>query len=305
MIVSGHHDGARAAGLALVEERDEALQELGGHRVGLPRRESNERHFFDAFHLHGQDFTIIDAMRVLFVVPAFNEEEALPAVVRDLLALRVPGTVDSAVLVVDDGSSDRTAEVAAAAGARVLRMCKNLGIGGAVQAGLRVALREGFDVAVQVDGDGQHPPAEIPRLLAAFAPGSPGAKPDLVVGARFQTAGFHSTALRRLGSWWLGKVLRALGVRTTDPTSGFRAYGRRALALFDRVYPYDYPEPEALAIAARAGLDTVEVPVTMRERQGGASSIGAVAAPYYMIKVTLALVLTSLRTRRTARGESR
>ena len=178
----------------------------------------------------------------------------------------------------------------------MLRLCRNLGIGGAVQSGLRLAYREGFDFAVQIDGDGQHPPSELGRLvepLVEVAPGSRGR-------TRYRDKNnFRSTVLRRLGSWWLRMILRVLTrLRITDPTSGFRLYGARALQLFDETYPYDYPEPESLAIARAAGLSVAEMPVTMRERQGGTSSIAGLSTIYYMFKVTIAVVLTYVRALR-------
>jgi glycosyltransferase involved in cell wall biosynthesis len=240
-------------------------------------------------------------VKLLVVIPAYNEEEALPSVLRELDEQRkaLPHTIDA--VVIDDGSGDHTSEVAFSAGARVVRLCRNLGIGGAVQAGLRVALREGYDVAVQLDGDGQHPPAELAKLLATQnGPGSP----DLVVGTRFATkGGFRSTPMRRLGAWWMRVILRVLGLKVTDPTSGYRLYGRRALELYDWAYPYDYPEPEALAMARAAKLKVLEVPVTMRERQGGTSSIAGLSAPYYMLKVTLAVVLAFVRSRARTQGD--
>jgi glycosyltransferase involved in cell wall biosynthesis len=234
-------------------------------------------------------------MRVLIVVPALNEAVALPGLIAGLRAVIDEHRLDAEIAVVDDGSTDRTAKVSSAAGARVLPLCRNLGIGGAVQTGLRVAQREGFDCAVQVDGDGQHPPAEVPNLLRRYAEG-PAA--DLVVGTRYHSGdSFRSTALRRLGGRWLVLWLRLVsGLRVTDPTSGFRLYGARALSLFAQNYPYDYPEPESLAVARAAGLHIAEVPVRMRPRQGGRSSIFGLGAAYYMIKVTLAVVLSYLRT---------
>jgi hypothetical protein len=237
-------------------------------------------------------------MRVLVVVPALNEEEAIGGLLDELRAHA--GAVPFDVAVIDDGSTDHTAAIAAARGARVLRLCRNLGIGGAVQAGIRLAQREGYDAALQVDGDGQHPPSEVPRLLAALQ--QPEA-PDVVVGSRYLTpGGYRSTLLRRLGGWWLALWLRLVaGVKVSDPTSGFRAYGPRALLLYERDYPYDFPEPESLATAAAAGLVVAEAPVTMRQRQGGRSSIGGFRAFYYMVKVTLAVLLSHHRSGRRHR----
>jgi glycosyltransferase involved in cell wall biosynthesis len=233
--------------------------------------------------------------RALVVIPCLNEEAALPRVVADVRAAAAALPAEITVLVVDDGSTDGTARLARALGVRVVRLCRNLGIGGAVQTGLRVAAREGFDCAVQLDGDGQHPAAEMGALFVGFA-AEPA--PDLVIGSRFAGSGaFRSTFMRRVGIRWLALLLGLLvRVRVTDPTSGFRLYGPRALAQFDEVYPYDYPEPESLALAKVAGLRVAEVPVTMRERQGGASSIGGLDSGWYMIKVTFAVLLTFLRS---------
>lgn len=235
-------------------------------------------------------------MRLLLVIPAFNEQDSLGGLLTEIKALPPIAGATIEAVVVDDGSSDRTQEVARANGARVLRLCRNLGIGGAVQAGLQLAHREGFDAAVQMDGDGQHPPGELARLLDA-------PRADLIVGTRYTqgTSGFRSTALRRLGSSWLRGILRMVGVKVSDPTSGFRLYGPRALRLFSDSYPYDFPEPESLAMARAAGLTVSEVSVTMRERQGGQSSISGYTSIYYMFKVTLAVVLAYLRTNRRAR----
>jgi glycosyltransferase involved in cell wall biosynthesis len=242
-------------------------------------------------------------VRVLLIIPAYNEQQALGGLLAEIKALPPADGITFEPVVVDDGSADRTAEVAQAGGARVLRLCGNLGIGGAVQSGLRLAYREQFDAAIQIDGDGQHPPSELARLLGPARGDSP---PDLIVGTRYRDKdNFRSTLLRRLGSWWLRTILRVVaGVKVSDPTSGYRVYGPRALRLFDTVYPYDFPEPEALAIARATGLTVAEVPVQMRERQGGRSSIAGFSTVYYMFKVTIAVVLTYMRTRlRKARDD--
>jgi glycosyltransferase involved in cell wall biosynthesis len=234
-------------------------------------------------------------VRLLIIIPAFNEQEALAGLLAEIRSLSPADLgVEIETVVVDDGSTDRTSDIAREGGARVLRLCRNLGIGGAVQSGLRLAHRERFDFAAQVDGDGQHPPQELARLVAA---GKADPAPDLVVGTRYTDKNnFRSTALRRLGSWWLRVLLRIVTrQRLTDPTSGFRLYGARALRKFDETYPYDFPEPESLAIARAAHLRICEVPVTMRERQGGRSSILGFSTIYYMLKVTIAVLLTYVR----------
>lgn len=229
-------------------------------------------------------------LRVAVIVPAYNEAPNLPRLAAALRA-HAPGCD---VCVVDDGSTDGTAAVAAALGWTVLRLPVNLGIGGAVQAGYLWALERGHDVAVQIDGDGQHDPAFLGALLAPLQQGSA----DVVIGSRFLSeGGFRSTAVRRAGIRYLSWFLRLrCGARVTDATSGFRAAGRRAIELFARYYPSDYPEPEAIALARRAGLRLAEVAVRMNERAHGRSSITALRTLYYLVKVSLALVLLPPRT---------
>jgi hypothetical protein len=236
------------------------------------------------------------AMRLLIVIPAFNEEDALEALLEEVLSTRARLPCASDVVVIDDGSSDGTARVATACGVRLVRLCRNVGIGGAVQTGLRLAWREGFDYAVQIDGDGQHPPMEIARLVSRIEGPSP---PDIVVGSRRLAArGYQSPPARRLGQIWLRAWLYVVcRLTATDPTSGFRLYGPRALAFFQKSYPYDFPEPESLAAARAGGLRIVDEPVGMRARRGGRSSIGGLQSVYYMIKVTLAVALAYLRNR--------
>jgi len=229
--------------------------------------------------------------RGLVIVPAYNEERAIRAVVER--ARRESPGFD--VVVVDDGSTDCTAQVAEAAGAQVLRHPFNLGIGGAVQSGYRHAFDEGYELAVQVDGDGQHDPAEIEALMRAM--GTDGV--DMVYGSRFlENSGYRAPAGRRFGirlfSFVLSKLVRQ---RVTDPTSGFRLCNRRAIELFARDYPHDYPEVEAILMVHAHRLRMMEVPVRMNTRQGGRSSITSMESAYYMLKVLLAIFVGLFRRR--------
>ncbi len=227
--------------------------------------------------------------RVLIIVPAFNEARSLPGVLRALRA--ACPTYD--ICVVDDGSSDATSTVAARAGATVLRHAINLGIGGAVQVGYLWAREHDYDAAIQIDGDGQHDPAYIEEAIRPIVAG----RADVVIGSRFiGSGGFRSTFVRRAGIHYLTWFLRLrCGARITDPTSGFRAAGRKAIALFAAWYPSDYPEPEAIAFATRNHLSLCEVPVRMLEREHGESTISAWRSLYYLVKVSIALVLLPTR----------
>lgn len=221
--------------------------------------------------------------RVLVIVPAYNEQDCIVETVR-----RIKETGYDYV-VVNDGSKDNTLKLCRENGINVLDLPQNLGIGGAVQAGHKYAQHYGYDIDVQVDGDGQHDPSYIPQLVKMIEDGA-----DLAIGSRFvqETDGFQSTWLRRVGITWLSGLLKLLaGKIVTDPTSGFRASGRRAIELFCENYPMDYPEPESIALALQNGLSLSEIPVNMLERQGGSSSIGGFSSVYYMIKVTLAIIL--------------
>ena len=233
------------------------------------------------------------APRVLIVVPAFNEAKSLPQLVRALNA-ECPGCD---VVIIDDGSRDNTREVLKGL-ARAITLPCNLGIGGAVQTGWQVALREEYDFAIQVDGDGQHPPHEIPKLLRAMQESlENGEGVDLVVGSRFRSnGGFKSTATRRMGICFFALMLSGIcRTRITDPTSGFRILSRRAIRLLAQRYSEDFPEVEALVVAHRAGLRILEVPVEMAERSAGRSSIGAIKSLLYMLKVPLAIFMNLLR----------
>ena len=225
--------------------------------------------------------------RALAIVPALNEGASVGGVIGDLRRAGLD------VLVVDDGSTDDTADAARRAGARVVTLPFNLGIGGAVQTGYLAAVQGGYDVAIQVDGDGQHPADQIPKLLRELQTG----EVDLVIGSRFlESTEYRPSRARQLGirlfAWVVSRIVR---VPMTDTTSGFRAAGPRAVQLFARSYPHDYPEVEAVLLATRSGLRVREVPVRMRDRQGGTSSITRGRAVYYMIKVLLAVLMQLLR----------
>jgi glycosyltransferase involved in cell wall biosynthesis len=229
------------------------------------------------------------AVRRIAIVPAFNEQESVTQVIEEIRAF----DPDFDIVVIDDGSIDATSAAAAGLGAHVVRLPFNLGIGGAVQTGFRYAFENGFAIAVRVDGDGQHDPAQLGVLLAPVLAD----EADIVVGSRFATdGGYRSSRSRRLGITLLARTLSAIvGRRVTDPTSGFQALNRRAIALFAADYPHDYPEVEAALMVHKHRLRMTEVPVQMRERTAGQSSIGALASVYYMVKVLLALFVGLFR----------
>ncbi len=229
------------------------------------------------------------SLRILVITPAYNEAANIRNLVLDVR--REFPIAD--VLVVNDGSADDTARLAEEAGAIVLSLPFNLGIGGAVQTGYVFAYEQGYDVAIQVDGDGQHDPAYLPVLMAPLEDG----RADLVIGSRFVgPLSFRSSLARRVGIQWFAWIISLLiGQKVTDTTSGFRAVSREVIEFFACAYPQDYPEPEAVVVAHRAGFCIREVPVEMRVRQGGRSSINLWRSAYYMIKVTLAILLSVLR----------
>jgi glycosyltransferase involved in cell wall biosynthesis len=227
----------------------------------------------------------IDALRALIIVPAFNEEDAVGGVIEDIRAALPNATP----LVIDDGSRDRTGMIAHAYGARVVRLPFNLGIGGAVQTGYRIGAEEDFDVVVQVDGDGQHPAAAARTLLGALLDSDA----NYVIGSRFTEGGCYRASRARRSGIRLFARLVSMIIRqpVTDTTSGLRAADRQAIRVFAEHYPHDYPEVEAVILAKRAGLRISEVPVDMRQRVSGRSSITPFRSLYYMVKVTLAVLV--------------
>lgn len=228
-------------------------------------------------------------MKVLIIIPAFNEEETIVSFVEECRSV-VP---DYDFVIVNDCSTDETLPLLRAHGYPILNLPVNLGIGGAVQTGYLYARDNGYDVAIQMDGDGQHDPKDLFALLEPIRH----EEADLVVGSRFVLGnGFQSSAMRRLGISILRAAIRLrTGYAATDPTSGFRAANRRIIELFSSDYAQDYPEPESLVTALKSGAKVRDVPANMRERKGGVSSISEIRAIYYMCKVTLAVLLHTPR----------
>ena len=232
-------------------------------------------------------------MKIAAIVPAYNEEKAITAVVNDILQTAQIQNLSITVVVVNDCSKDSTSEIISKLNCVALDLPINLGIGGAVQTGFKYAFENGFDFAIQIDGDGQHPASEIPKLINAIKENNL----DVVIGSRFVSKeGFQSSLVRRMGInyfKWLNRFL--VGVVVNDSTSGFRLINKKALEIVSEYYPDEYPEPEAVILYSLNKLKIGEVSVNMRERQGGVSSIGAVSSVYYMFKVSLAIFYTFIR----------
>jgi len=226
---------------------------------------------------------------LLILVPAFNEAAAIGRVVQEIRGV-VPGVP---VVVVDDCSKDATACIAREAGARVLRLPFHLGLGGAVQAGYRLAFELGFDYVIRVDGDGQHDPAYIAKIYEALRTNAC----EMVIGSRFEDRAVnHSSFLRGLGIRFFRLVLRPiLGKPVHDPTSGFVGVNRAALQVFSTSFPLEYPEIETLVVLQRKRFRFVEIPCRMRERMGGRSSITAVKSLYYIFHVLMGVFVNVLK----------
>ncbi len=229
--------------------------------------------------------------KILVLIPAYNEQSSVGAVI-DEIRLSLPACD---VVVINDGSKDRTAEVVREKKAFLLEHDINLGIGATVQTGLKFARERGYQIAVQVDGDGQHDPNDLPRLIAPIIRD----ETDIVIGSRFLGPSvFVSSLPRRVGIFFFSCLNFALtGKWITDPTSGFRAMNRKVIEFFAGHYPNDYPEPEVLVTLYKVGSRISEVPVTMKARQAGISSISFRRAFYYMFKVTFSMVVEIFRGR--------
>lgn len=235
-------------------------------------------------------------MKTLIIVPCYNEQETIAALYHEI---RDKTAYD--VLVVNDCSTDDSRAILRKEGIPHLDLPLNLGIGGAVQAGYRYALSNGYDIAVQLDGDGQHDPEQVGSLIAPIEQGDA----DLVIGSRYiDKKGYQSSAIRRVGIRFFKVLIYCLsGKRITDATSGFRAVNRKAMTLFDVYYAKDYPEPESNVLALKNKLRVIEIPASMRERQGGVSSIKAMQPVYYMLKVSLGIIVSStIRAKQQGKG---
>ncbi|HLC82490.1 MAG TPA: glycosyltransferase family 2 protein [Bacteroidia bacterium] len=232
-------------------------------------------------------------MKIATIVPAYNEEKAIANVVSDILLVAQSQNLAITVIVVNDCSKDSTSEIISKLNCVALDLPVNLGIGGAVQTGFKYAFENGFDYAIQIDGDGQHPASEIPKLINASKENNL----DVVIGSRFMSKeGFQSSAVRRFGIKyfkWLNRFL--VGIKINDSTSGLRLINKKTLEIVSEYYPDEYPEPEAIILYSLNKLKIGEVSVNMKERQGGVSSISSVSSIYYMFKVTLAIIYTFIR----------
>lgn len=233
-------------------------------------------------------------MKALIIIPAYNEQENIIKTCNEVKNLKIKGTTVD-YIVINDASKDDTKKICIENNINFIDLPCNLGIGGAVQTGYKYAYKNNYDIAIQFDGDGQHDAGYIKDLIEAIKSGG-----DLIIGSRYisDINEFKSTPMRRMGSnilkWLIRKCVKQV---ITDPTSGFRACNTKIIKLFATDYPIDYPEPETIATVAKKGYIIKEIPVEMNERIGGISSINTLNSVYYMIKVCLAIILTSIFTK--------
>lgn len=239
--------------------------------------------------------------KIAIIIPCFNEEANVVKLYNEIKQTILPARYEITAVFINDCSTDSTKEVLKSNKLTHIDLPINLGIGGAVQTGFKYALQNNFDIAIQMDGDGQHPPSELEKIIMPIY----NHQSDVVIGSRYITKeGFQSSRLRRIGInyfKWLNK--RLCGVVINDSTSGYRALNKRALEIVSDYYPDEYPEPEAIILFSLNNLKIIEAPVFMRERQGGESSIRAYKTIYYMIKVTLSTLFlyASIRLNKKSR----
>lgn len=225
----------------------------------------------------------------LIIIPAYNEEASIAKVVKDIED-KAPAFD---YVIINDCSKDSTPGICRKNGYNFVDLPLNLGIGGAVQTGYKYAYENGYEYAVQIDGDGQHDPQFLETMLEKIQENGA----DMLIGSRFiDNEGFQSSFMRRFGIKWLSNLIKLLtGTCITDPTSGLRMGNRKVIEEFSKLYPKDYPEPESEIFLLNRGYTVKEMPVIMRERQGGTSSISPIKSAYYMIKVSIALLMEKTR----------
>ncbi len=228
-------------------------------------------------------------MKKIIIIPAYNEEENIERTVNAIQK----SAQGFDYVIINDCSTDNTRKICEEKEFNIVNLPINLGIGGAVQTGYKYAYENGYDVAVQVDGDGQHDP-EFLNTMADYLIEH---QVDMVIGSRFiEKKGFQSSITRRMGIQFFSKLIKVLtGKKITDPTSGLRMIGRNVMEIFSEDYPRDYPEPESIVAVLRKNMKIEEIPVVMLERQGGVSSISPKKSIYYMVKVTLAILIERIR----------
>ena len=232
---------------------------------------------------------MIFQMKKLVIIPAYNESASIKETVREIQN-KAKGFD---YVVINDCSKDNTRQICEENGFNIVNIPINLGIGGAVQTGYRYAYKNGYDMAVQVDGDGQHDPEFLEKMAEYLVE----TKADMVIGSRFiEKQGFQSSGTRRMGIKYFTILIKVLTGKTiTDPTSGLRLVNRDIIEMFAYDYPKDYPEPESSVAVLRRGKKIQEIPVVMRERNGGVSSISLKKSVYYMVKVSLAILIERIR----------
>ena len=235
-------------------------------------------------------------MKILMIIPAYNEENSIVSTVKSLKRADLKDDILD-YIIINDGSSDKTSEVCAENNLNVINLPVNLGIGGAVQTGYKYALENDYDIAIQFDGDGQHDASYIKTLVNEIKQGF-----DIAIGSRYveDLSEFKSTFIRRIGIKFLSFLIKiCTGKRIYDPTSGFRASNKDIIEMFAKDYPTDYPEPDTIVTVIKGGYKVSEVPVKMKERVSGKSSLSSpIKAAFYMIKVSFAIIISSMTSRR-------
>ena len=234
-----------------------------------------------------------DALKVAVIIPCYNEVDNVLKLYEEIKSTQFSSNFIIEPIFINDCSTDGTKITLIESNIPHINLPVNLGIGGAVQTGFKYAYKNDFDIAIQMDGDGQHPPGELEKIILPFV----NTAIDVVIGSRYiEKEGFQSTLMRRLGInyfKWLNKTL--VGIKICDSTSGYRAINRKALEIVSNYYPDEYPEPESIVLYSMLNLKIMEVPVKMRERQGGKSSIRSYKTIYYMFKVTLGTIFLFIR----------